>query len=73
MQRTFAPEYFMSLRTELRLGQTLELQEFLNMLTELGYHAEYQVSDPGDMAMRGGIVDFFPIDREEPVPCRVFR
>jgi len=25
------------------------------------------VSDPGDMAMRGGIVDFFPIDREEPV------
>ncbi len=67
MQRTFAPEYFMSLRTELRLGQTLELQQFLDTLTELGYHAEYQVSDPGDMAMRGGIVDFFPIDREEPV------
>ena len=67
MQRTFAPEYFMSLRMELRLGQTLELQQFLNKLTELGYHAEYQVSDPGDMAMRGGIVDFFPIDREEPV------
>ena len=67
MQRTFAPEYFMSLRMELRLGQTLELQEFLNTLTELGYRAEYQVSDPGDMAMRGGIVDFFPIDREEPV------
>jgi transcription-repair coupling factor (superfamily II helicase) len=67
MQRTFAPEYFMSLRRELRLGQTLELQEFLNTLTELGYRAEYQVSDPGDMAMRGGIVDFFPIDREEPV------
>ncbi|MGO9243231.1 MAG: transcription-repair coupling factor [Verrucomicrobiia bacterium] len=67
MQRTFAPEYFMSLRTELRLGQTLELQQFLNTLTELGYRAEYQVSDPGDMAMRGGIVDFFPIDREEPV------
>src|SRR5579859_2203412 len=67
MQRTFAPEYFMSLRTELRLGQTLEMQEFLKTLTELGYRAEYQVSDPGDMAMRGGIVDFFPIDREEPV------
>ena len=67
MQRTFAPEYFMSLRMELRLGQTLELQGFLNTLTELGYRAEYQVSDPGDMAMRGGIVDFFPIDREEPV------
>jgi transcription-repair coupling factor (superfamily II helicase) len=67
MQRTFAPEYFMSLRMELRLGQTLDMQEFLKTLTELGYRAEYQVSDPGDMAMRGGIVDFFPIDRDEPV------
>ena len=67
MQRTFAPEYFLSLRKEIHLGQTIELQEFLNMLTELGYRAEYQVSDPGDMAMRGGIVDFFPIDRGEPV------
>jgi transcription-repair coupling factor (superfamily II helicase) len=67
MQRTFAPDYFLSLRTELRLGQTLDMQEFLKTLTELGYRAEYQVSEPGDMAMRGGIVDFFPIDREEPV------
>jgi len=67
MQRTFAPEYFLSLRKEIQLGQTIELQEFLNTLTELGYRAEYQVSDPGDMAMRGGIVDFFPIDRGEPV------
>ena len=67
MQRTFAPEYFMSLRKEVHLGQTLELQDFLNTLTELGYHAEYQVNDPGDMAMRGGLVDFFPLDRGEPV------
>ncbi|MGA2140205.1 MAG: transcription-repair coupling factor, partial [Verrucomicrobiia bacterium] len=28
---------------------------------------EYQVNEPGDMAMRGGIVDFFPLDRDEPV------
>jgi len=67
MQRTFAPEYFLSLRKEIRLGQTLELQQLLDTLTELGYRAEYQVTEPGDMAMRGGIVDFFPIDREEPV------
>jgi transcription-repair coupling factor (superfamily II helicase) len=67
MQRTFAPDYFMSLRMEVRLGQEIELQDFLDTLAKLGYHAEYQVNDPGDMAMRGGIVDFFPLDRGEPV------
>ena len=67
MQRTFAPEYFLSLRTELHLGQALGLQDFVDHLIQLGYHGEYQVNEPGDMAMRGGIVDFFPLDREEPV------
>jgi transcription-repair coupling factor (superfamily II helicase) len=67
MQRTFAPEYFLSLRTDVHLGQTLELQDFIETLTRLGYHGEYQVNEPGDMAVRGGIVDFFPIDRDEPV------
>jgi len=67
MQRTFAPDYFMSLRMEVRLGQEIELQDFLDTLAKLGYRAEYQVNDPGDMAMRGGIVDFFPLDRGEPV------
>ena len=67
MQRTFAPEYYMSLRTEIRLGQALELQVFVDTLTELGYHGEYQVNERGDMALRGGIVDFFPLDRDDPV------
>ncbi len=67
MQRTFAPDYFLSLRLEVRLGQELELQDFLDTLARLGYHPEYQVNDPGDMAMRGGLVDFFPLDRGEPV------
>ena len=67
MQRTFAAEFFLSLRKEIHLGQTVELQQLLDTLSELGYHAEYQVTDPGDMAKRGGIVDFFPIDRDQPV------
>ncbi len=67
MQRTFAAEFFLSLRKEIHLGQTIELQQLLDTLEELGYHAEYQVTDPGDMAKRGGIVDFFPIDRDQPV------
>jgi len=72
MQRTFAPDFFLSLRTQVQLGQTLELQEFVDTLAKLGYRAEYQVNEPGDMAMRGGIVDFFPIDRDEPVRIEFF-
>ena len=55
------------MRAQVEDGQTLELQQFVDTLVELGYHGEYQVNEPGDMALRGGIVDFFPLDRDEPV------
>jgi len=67
MQRTFAPDQFSALRFPLALGQRLDLQDFADRLVELGYHPEFQVNERGDLAVRGGIVDFFPLDRELPV------
>jgi transcription-repair coupling factor (superfamily II helicase) len=67
MQRTFAPAAFRQLCAELRIGQRLDLQSFVERLVELGFHPEYQVNERGDMARRGGIVDFFPLDRDEPI------
>ncbi len=72
MQRTFAPDFFNSLRVELRVGQSIGLQELSDKLIELGYHPEYQVNEAGDMAVRGGIVDFFPLDCEYPVRVELF-
>src|ERR1041384_7233821 len=67
MQRTFSPFTLHTLRSTLQLGQHLDLQDFTDRLVELGYHPEFQVNERGDMALRGGIVDFFPLDRELPV------
>ena len=67
LQRTFAPDQFSALRFSIAVGQPLDLQEFSDRLLALGYHAEFQVAERGDLAVRGGIVDFFPLDRDEPV------
>ena len=67
MQRTFSPSSLHALRFPLARGQSLDLQEFSDRLLALGYHPEFQVSERGDLAVRGGIVDFFPLDRDLPV------
>jgi transcription-repair coupling factor (superfamily II helicase) len=67
MQRTFAPDAFRQLSAELSVGGQSELQDIIGRLVELGYHPEHQVSERGDMAHRGGIVDFFPLDRDDPI------
>ena len=67
MQRTFSAAALSALRFPLSLAQTLDLHELLSTLTERGYSLEVQVNEPGDMAHRGGIVDFFPLDRNNPV------
>ena len=67
LQRTFSPSSLLALRFSLHLGQRLDLQEFSDRLVALGYHPEFQVTERGEMAVRGGIVDFFPLDRAEPI------
>ncbi len=67
MQRTFSPAGLSALRLSLGVGDRLDLEEFAAALVERGYSRQVQVNERGDMAVRGGIVDFFPLDRERPV------
>jgi len=67
MQRTFSPDAFRRERFTLAVGQTIELQSLNDRLLALGYHPEVQVGEPGDMAVRGGLVDFYPLDAAAPV------
>ena len=48
-------------------GQTLNPQEMVKVLTEQGYRRVGKVSDPGEIALRGGILDVFPEGFEAPV------
>ena len=67
LQRTFSPTAFQRERLKLTVGETRAMESLVNRLLELGYHGQVQVGEPGDMAVRGGLMDFYPLDRTTPV------
>lgn len=48
-------------------GQVLELTGTVRALIDQGYQRVVKVSDPGEVAVRGGVVDVFPEGFEAPV------
>ena len=50
-----------------RTGETSELEELVQRLSAMGYDREVQIEGPGQFAVRGGIVDIFPLTEEMPV------
>ena len=47
-------------------GDTLNLEELVAQLVRMGYEREYQVEQIGQFALRGGILDIFPLTEENP-------
>lgn len=45
---------------------TLDLQEVTAALVRMGYERQYQVDNMGQFALRGGILDIFPLTEENP-------
>ena len=48
-------------------GEELSLEEVAAQLVRMGYEKEYQVETMGQFALRGGILDIFPLTEENPV------
>ena len=48
-------------------GQVIDLNEWKERLTELGYERMGQVDGMGQFSIRGGIIDIFPLTEEVPV------
>ncbi len=57
---------------EIRAGGTLDEQEFTKWLVARGSHATTAVELPGEFSLRGGILDIFPPDAEDPVRIELF-
>ena len=51
----------------LRTSQDINLDHFIRELLDMGYTHADMVQDPGDFSLRGGLVDIFPADHEQPV------
>lgn len=50
----------------LQKGKELLLKELAEKLSAMGYEKVYQVENPGQFAVRGGIVDIFDLTEENP-------
>ncbi len=53
--------------TEICPGDEIAPQEFAKKMIRLGYERTAQVEGPGQVAIRGGILDFFPLTEENPI------
>ncbi len=48
-------------------GDELSVEDMAKRLVEMGYEKEYQVETRGQFALRGGILDIFPLTEENPI------
>lgn len=67
LQKTLPAPVLSSRFIRLKSGDTVELDELLRALVSAGYKRADEVEGKGQFAVRGGIVDFFPPDRENPL------
>ena len=57
---------------DLKVGQKFEVEPFRKRLADAGYASVGQVSQPGEFAMRGSLLDVFPMGVTEPLRIDLF-
>ena len=60
-------EEIVSKRIQISSGDTVDFTKLQERLSCLGYAREVQIEGPGQFAVRGGILDIFPLTEEVPV------
>ena len=61
------PEKIWNSVLHLAPGDEVDLETVKNQLVRMGYKKEYQVETMGQFALRGGILDIFPLTEENPI------
>src|SRR5690606_21107461 len=64
--------FFAGASLSLRVGEDMPLGDLLAMFARNGYGRTDTVREPGEFAVRGGIVDVFPTGMDEPVRLDFF-
>ncbi len=72
LQRVPARTVFAGAAFGAATGQRLDVEALLAFLTRNGYRRAETVREPGEYAVRGGIVDLFPPGTEEPLRIDLF-
>jgi transcription-repair coupling factor (superfamily II helicase) len=72
LQRTFHPEHIRKRTRTLSKGDRMDPLDLVEWLEDQGYEPEVQVNHKGEIALRGGIVDVFPLTNPWPVRLEFF-
>lgn len=66
-QKTIPADVLKRRMVDLEVGSTVNFENLVFALTAAGYKRADEVEGQGQFSVRGGIIDFFPPDRERPV------
>lgn len=66
MNRMSAPEQFCAAVRRFSVGDEIDAEKLKRELVAMGYEREYQAGAPGQFAVRGGIIDIYPMTAEQP-------
>jgi transcription-repair coupling factor (superfamily II helicase) len=72
MQRLSPRNYVQGRAFELAVGEALALEPFRERLVEAGYASVSQVASPGEFAVRGSLLDVFPMGATAPLRIDLF-
>src|ERR1700686_3299959 len=72
MQRLAPRSYVQGRAFELSQGKALSIEPFRQRLTEAGYASVRQVVSPGEFAVRGSLLDVFPMGTATPLRIDLF-
>jgi transcription-repair coupling factor (superfamily II helicase) len=71
-EKVIRPEAFSSSMIALNKGETLEVDPLLARLAEAGFERSDFVYEPGQFAMRGGILDVYSFGNDKPYRLELF-
>ncbi|HEY4340843.1 MAG TPA: transcription-repair coupling factor [Steroidobacteraceae bacterium] len=72
LQRLPPVAYVRGRAFDLAVGQTLSVEPFRQRLVDAGYASVGQVTAPGEFAVRGSLLDVFPMGTEAPLRIDLF-
>jgi transcription-repair coupling factor (superfamily II helicase) len=66
-----APAAFDTSPPAVAVGAEIDLADLQDALVELGYIIDERVDEPGEVALRGAVLDVFPADADQPLRIEV--
>ena len=67
MDALLPPEMMRERIRSLKLGESVDFEQLKKDMVLLGYEREEQIEGPGQFAVRGGIMDIYPLTEEVPI------